>query len=88
MIGHAANLARFALVASIVVFAFAFNLAAMYAQVVYVFLPATRVTGAPPMHWVPSENTASPMMTPAYAVLLGLAGLYVLWCTLHRDDPR
>lgn len=48
---HALNLIRFTAVASIAAFAFAFNLAAMYAQVVYVFLPGTRVTGAPPMNW-------------------------------------
>lgn len=86
MIAHATNLARFAIVAAVLVFAFAFNLAAMYAQVVYVFLPGSRVTGAPPMHWTPAETTHSPMMTPAYAILLAVAGLYVLWCTLHRPN--
>jgi hypothetical protein len=45
------NLARFALVWSAVAFALAFNGAAYVAWVVYVILPESRVTGAPPMDW-------------------------------------
>lgn len=48
---HALNLAKFTAVASAIAFAFAFNLAAMYAQVVYVFLPGTRVHGGAPADW-------------------------------------
>lgn len=56
---HFLNLARFTAMASAIAFAFAFNLAAMYAQIVYVFLPGTRVTGAPPMNWASAGSSVT-----------------------------
>lgn len=83
---HAWNLLRFGAVAAAVVFAFAFNLAAMYAQVVYVFLPGSRVTGAPPMHW--DATAARTPHQPWEFVVLGIAGLVVLWAAFHPKAGR
>lgn len=57
------NLARFASVTLSIALAFAFNLAAMYAQVVYVFLPGTRAHGQPAAQWGFDPHQSSGLLT-------------------------
>lgn len=90
---HTIQLARFTAVASLIVFAFAFNLAAMYAQIVYVFLPGTRVTGAPPMQWASAGSDAtngirSGGMGPVEWAIVVLCGIGALYCVLAPRKPR
>jgi hypothetical protein len=76
------NLARFTVVAAAIAFAFAFNLAAMYAQVVYVFLPGTRVTGAPAMNWASAGSDVTNGVRHAtdfdQLLVLGIVGVIAL----------
>lgn len=51
MTARLANLLRFGAVCATIIWLFTLNAMAMGVQFIYVLDPATRVTGAPPMHW-------------------------------------
>jgi hypothetical protein len=81
------NLLRFTLGTSAIVFAFAANLAAMVAQVLYVFLPGTRVSGAAPMHWLSSQAPTSRLDLLTIVCVVG-AGAFVLGCMARYKESK
>lgn len=89
---HALNLARFTAVASAIAFAFAFNLAAMYAQVVYVFIPGTRVVSDAPMKWASAGSDVtngirSGGLDPVSIAIVAVCALATLWlCFAPRKE--
>lgn len=91
---RAANLARFTVVAAALVWGFAFNAAAYVAWVLYVILPDTRITGAPPMHWAtPTSDLTNGLRhaggpEPLTIVCVAVCGLLVLYCILVPRKER
>lgn len=90
---HALNLLRFTAVASVAAFAFCFNLAAMYAQAVYVFLPGTRVTGAAPMNWASAGSDVtngirSHGLDPLSLAIVAVCGLATLYFIVKGNLER